>query len=386
MQQALEGIRVLDLGYYIAGPYASMLLADQGAEVIKVERPGGDPGRQLSGFVVWNRGKRNITIDLKQKKGQKLAQELAQRSDILIQNFRPGVAERLGVDYETLSRLNPRLIYCAISGYGEQGPYRDKPGWDPCVASYAALYSDQPGQGEPPTFFVLPLASYYGAFMAAFSSAAALYVREVTGRGQKIEMPLLNAMTVVQAYVLMDFEAKFRIPPWPSRGFFPLYHLYQAGDGLWFFLGLGNYAFFTKFALAMGHDEWLTDPLFEGAPFLIFPPRNLEVERIMEGIFSTETREEWMEFFRSQDIPCAPAKRVDEFLDDPQVAANEMLVELEDPNVGPVREMGIPVKLSLTPGRIRGPSPLPGEHTDDVLAELGYSPEKVRELRKPKIV
>ncbi len=275
MKQALEGIKVLDLGYYIAGPYASMLLADQGAEVIKVERPGGDPGRQLSGFVVWNRGKRSITIDLKQKEGQKLAQELARGCDILIQNFRPGVAAKLGVDYETLRQLNARLIYCAISGYGEQGPYRDKPGWDPCVASYAAVYSDQPGQGEPPTFFVLPLASYYGAFMAAFSSAAALYVRETTGTGQKIDMPLLNTMTVVQAYVLMDFEAKFRIPPWPSRGPMPLYHLYQAKDGLWFFLGCGNYTFFTKFALAMGHDEWLTDPSLRALPCSSFPPETL---------------------------------------------------------------------------------------------------------------
>lgn len=386
MQQALEGIRVLDLGYYITGPYTSMLLGDQGAEVIKVERPEGDPGRQLSGFVVWNRGKRSITIDLKQKQGQKVAQELARRCDILVQNFRPGVAEKLGVDYETLSQLNPRLIYCAISGYGEQGPYRDKPGWDPLVSSYAALYSDQPGHGEPPTFFVLPLASYYCAFMAAFSAVTALYVREVTGRGQKIEMPLLNALTLVQTASLLDFEGKVRISTWASQGPMPLYHLYQARDGLWFFLALGNYTFFTKFALAMGHEEWLTDPLFEDAPMLITPPRSFEVERIMAGILATKTREEWLEFLRSHDIPCAPAKRVDEFLDDPQVAANEMVVELEDPNVGTIREMGIPVKLSLTPGRVKGPSPLPGEHTEEILVELGYSPHKVRELRKRQIV
>lgn len=386
MQPALEGIKVLDLGYYIAGPYTSMLLGDQGAEVIKVERPEGDPGRQLSGFVVWNRGKRSITIDLKQKQGQKIAQELARRCDILIQNFRPGVAEKLGVDYETLSQLNPRLIYCAISGYGEQGPYRDKPGWDPLVSSYAALYSDQPGLGEPPTFFVLPLASYYAAFMAAFSSVTALYVQEITGRGQKIEMPLLNAITLVQTSSLLDFEGKIRFSSWTSRGPLPLYHLYQAKDGLWFFLALGNYGFFTKFALAVGHEEWLTDPLFEGAPFLIRPPQSYEVERIMEGIFTTKTREEWLEFFRQQDIPCAPAKRVDEFLDDPQVAANEMVVELEDPNVGTVRQMGIPVKLPLTPGKLKGPSPLPGEHTEEILGELGYSSDKVSELRKQKIV
>jgi len=386
MSAALDGVRVLDLGFYIAGPYTAMLLGDQGAEVFKVERPGGDPGRQLSGSVVWNRGKRSITIDLKQQEGRKVAQNLAQRCDILVQNFRPGMAEKLGVDYDTLSHLNPRLIYCAISGYGEQGPYRDKPGWDPLVSSYAALYSDQPGQGEPPTFFVLPLASYYGAFMAAFSAVVALYARERTGRGQKIEMPLLNAIALVQGSALMQFEGRVRVSPWLPRGPMPLYHLYQAGDGLWFFLGLGNYTFFTKFALAMGHDEWLTDPRFEGAPMLIRPPSSFEVERILESIFPTKTREEWLEFFRSHDIPSAPARRVDEFMDDPQVAANEMIVELEDPNVGLVREMGIPVKLSFTPGRLRGPSPLIGEHTEEILAELGYSPRQVRELKKRKIV
>jgi len=386
VQQALDGIRVLDLGYYIAGAYTSMLLGDQGAEVIKVERPEGDPGRQLPGFVVWNRSKRSITIDLKQKQGQKIAQELARSSDMLVQNFRPGTAEKLGLDYETLRQLNPRLIYCAISGYGEQGPYRDKLGWDPLVSSYAALYLDQPGLGEPPTFFVLPVVTYYAVFMTAFSSMTALYVREVTGRGQKIEMPLLNAAALVQTSSLLDFEGKIRISPWVSRGPMPLYRLYRAKDGLWFFLALGNYTFFTKFALAMEHEEWLTDPLFEGAPMLIRPPESYEVESIMDDIIATRTRDEWLEFLRANDIPCAPARRVDEFLDDPQVVANGMVVELEDPNVGTVREMGIPVKLSQTPGKIKGPSPLPGEHTGEILAEMGYSLQKVQELRKSKVI
>jgi crotonobetainyl-CoA:carnitine CoA-transferase CaiB-like acyl-CoA transferase len=340
----------------------------------------------LSGFAVWNRGKRSITLDLKQGAAQKVVRELAGQSDVLVQSFRPGVAERLGVDYETLSKDNPRLVYCAISGYGESGPYRDKAGWDPLVSSYAAIYSDQPGEGEPPTFFVLPLASYYGAFMAAFSTVCALHVREITGRGQKVEMPLLNALALVQTASLLRFEGQMRLWAWPPRGPMPLYRLYQASDGLWFFLGLGNYTFFTKFALAMGHDEWLTDPLFEGAPMLILPPRADEVERIMDEIIAGKTRQEWLEFLEANDIPCAPARRVDEFLDDPQVAANEMIVELEDPNVGPVRQMGVPVKLSQTPPQVKGPSPLTGEHTDEVLSELGYPPERVRDLREKGIV
>lgn len=385
MAQALEGVKVLDLGNYIAGPYAAMLLGDQGAKVIKVERPEGDPYRKVPGFIALNRGKRSITVDLKRKQGQQIAQELAKRGDILIHNFRPGVAQELGVDYETLSRLNPRLIYCAITGYGEKGPYRDKLGWEPLVASLAGAYTDQPSSDGSPTFLVLPLASYFAAFLAAFSSVMALYIREITGRGQAIEMPLLNALTVAEASTLVDFEEVIR-PQWAPQGQLPLYRLYQGGDGQWFCLGVGNYAFFTKFALALGHEEWFSDPLFEGAPWMILPPRSYEVQRMLKQIFATKTRDEWLEFLRSHDIPCAPARRIDEFLDDPQLKINEMVIALEDPHVGRVRQMGIPLKLSLTPGKVKGPSPLLGQHTQEILSELGYPPDKLSKLREGKVI
>jgi len=386
MTQALSGFRVLDFGHYIAGPYTAMLLAEQGAEVLKVERPGGDPIRREPGFMVWNRSKKGITLNLKTAEGQQIAQELARRSDVVIENFHPGVADRLGIGYETMRRLNPRLVYCSISGFGHSGPYRDLPGWDPIVASMAAIYVDQAGEGNPPLYLVLPLPSYYAALMAAFSVTTALYAREITGKGQKVYISLFNSILASASVFMVDFEGKERIPGGDPQGGMPLYRLYQGSDGQWFFLGLGNLGFFTRFALTMGHDEWLTDPLFEGAPFLIMPPRNKQLIALFKDIFSARPRDDWLELLRSADIPIVPALTVEEFLDDPQVLANEMVATVEEPHLGKVREMGVPVKLPLTPGRVKGPSPLLGQHTEEVLADLGYSAQDITRLEDERVV
>jgi len=222
--------------------------------------------------------------------------------------------------------------------------------------------------------------------MATLSIAAALFVREMTGKGQRIDISLLNSLMAASGSVLLDFKDRVRIPWINPQGSIPLYKLYQGSDEKWFFLGLGNFVFFTKFALAMGHEEWLVDPLFEGAPFLILPPRNTEVIAMLEEIFSTKTRDEWLEFLRAADIPCAPANTVEEFLDDPQVLANNMVVEVEEDRVGKVREMGIPVKLGLTPGCVKGRSPKIGEHSEEILADiLGYSAQEIASLKNQRI-
>ena len=386
MAHVYDGLKVLDLGQYIAGPLAAELLAEHGAEVIKVERPEGDPYRKEPGFVVWNRGKRSITLDLKRRGGQKIAQELAARSDVVIENFRPGVADSLGLGYQRLKALNERLIYCSISGFGDKGPYRDKPGWEPIVSSIASVYSSQGGAGKPPVYVVLPLASHYAAILAAFSITTALLIRETTGKGQRIEMPLLNAMIANQSSSIITYARRIPLPSGLPQGATALYRLYHGSDNQWFFLALGNAQFFGKFAIAMGHEEWVEDPLFEGAPWGIYPPRNLQVMEKVQAILSTKTRDEWLDMLRTLDIPCAPARRVDEFIDDPQVKANEMVMEFDDPNLGKVRQMGVAVKASLTPGEVKGPSPLLGQHTEGVLAELGYPPSKIARLKAQKVV
>jgi len=386
MEQALSGFRVLDFGQYIAGPFTAMLLAEQGADVIKVERPGSDPYRNVPGFMVWNRSKKGITLDLKKEEGQRIARELAKHSDVLIENFRPGVADRLGIGYETIRQLNPRLVYCSISGFGQKGPYRDLPAWDPNVASTAAAYVDQAGEANPPLYLVMPMPSYYATLMAAFSITTALLVRETTGRGQRTDISLLNSLMFSSSIRLLEFEGQINIPFEDPQGAVPLYKFYQGSDGQWFFLGLGNFTFFTKFAVLMGHDEWLVDPLFEGAPFMILHPRNTKVIAMLKDIFATKTRDEWIELLRAEDIPCAPARPVEEFLHDPQVLANEMVVEVEQPPLGKVRQMGVPVRLELAPGQIKGPSPAYGEHTEEVLADLlGYSAKEIAELKNRKI-
>lgn len=388
MPPVLQGIRILDFSQYIAGPFAAMLLSEQGAEVIKVERPDGDPMRCHQGFIVWNRSKKNIKLDLKKSTGQQIAHKLAEQSDVVIQSFRPGVAERLGISYDTISKLNPRIIYCSISGFGPEGPYRDLPGWDPIVASVAAMYTTQAGEEAPPLYLVAPFPSYYTAFMTCFSITTALFVRQVTGKGQKVDMSLLAGILSAASSGIVDFEDKIsRVSGIrDQQGGSPLYRLYQGSDGKWFFLGLGNLSFFAKFAVAMGHDEWLVDERFEGAPFLILPPASTELITTLQDIFSTKTRDEWLEFLRAADIPCAASGTVEEYLNDPQVIANGMVIEVEQPSIGLVRQMGIPVRLYDNLGKIKGPSPELGEHTTEILSNLGYTTQEIIELRNEGII
>jgi crotonobetainyl-CoA:carnitine CoA-transferase CaiB-like acyl-CoA transferase len=388
MEQALAGFRVLDFGHYIPGPYAAMLLAEQGAEVIKIEPPEGDPMRSEKGFVVLNRSKKGMVLDLKKDEGKKIARALIKEADVVIENFKPGRADHLGIGYGTVKGLNPRAVYCSISGYGQSGPYRDRPGWDPIVSSTSTIYVEQGGAWiASPAFLVLPLASYYSAFMAAYGITIALVAREMTGKGQQVDISLLNTIMAASCGGLVNFELRERVPRSYQQGGSPVYRLYQGSDGKWFFLALGNLAFLAKFAITMGHDEWLVDERFEGAPFMILPPINEELIEMFEKIFAERTRDEWLEFLRAEDIPCGPALPVEEFMDDPQVIANNMVTELEEPGLGPVRQMGVPVSLSRAPGAIKGRSPRKGEHTEEILASLlKYSAEDISKLKKDSVI
>lgn len=388
MEQALAGFRVLDFGHYIPGPYAAMLLAEQGAEVIKIEPPAGDPLRPEKGFAVLNRSKKGMILDLNREEGKKIAHSLIRNADVIIENFKPGKADQLGIGYETVKSLNPSTVYCSVSGYGQSGPYRNRPGWDPVVSSTATVYIEQGGAGvAPPVFLVLPLASYYAAFMAAYSITIALIAREKTGRGQQVDISLFNSIMAAGCGGLVNFEERERVPRSYQQGGSPVYRLYQGKDGKWFFLALGNLAFLAKFAMAMGHEEWLLDERFEGAPFMILPPINEELIEMFENIFAEKTRDEWLEFLRSEDIPCAPALLVETFMNDPQVLANNMVAEIEEPGLGTVRQMGVPVRLSRAPGMIKGRSPQKGEHTEEILTGLlHYSAEEISSLKRKKVI
>ncbi|MGA9048988.1 MAG: CoA transferase [Dehalococcoidia bacterium] len=384
MGGALAGIKILDFGQYIAGPFAAQLLAEQGADVIKVERPGGDPYRHVDGFMVWNRSKKAINLDLKKPEGLKIALDLAKQSDIIIENFKPGMMDKLGVGYEAVKALNPRIVYCSISGFGPRGSYSNIAGYDQIVSALASVYTEQ-GFATHPLFLVLPLASLYSAAAAALDVTAGLCIREQTGKGQKIDVSMFRVILGTFRQFLVDFEGMFRAP-WGPTGPMPLYRPYKCKDGKWLFTGLGNPKFFTQFALALEHDEWLTDPLFEGAPFLIFPPRNAQVMAMLKDIYLSKTRDEWIELLTSNEIPVAPVQSVSAFMEEPQVIANDMVKTLKQPGVGMVKEMGIPVELTETPGKIKGPAPLPGQHTKEILKTLGYRAAQIKELKKAGVV
>ena len=383
-QGALSGIRVLDFGQYIAGPFAGALLAEQGAEVIKVERPGGDPMRGQDAFMVWNRSKKGIVLDLKKPEGLKIALDLAKKADVIIENFKPGTADKLGIGYDKVKELNPRAVYCSISGFGPKGPYAGWAGYDQIVSTVASVYNEQ-GLATHPLFVVLPLASLYTAVDAAFYIVSGLCVREKTGRGQKIDVSLFRTILSTFRQFNVDFEGMFRAP-WGPTGPLPLYRPYQCKDGEWLFTGLGNPKFFMQFAVELGHDEWLTDPLFEGAPFLIFPPRNAQVMSMLKPLYKTKTRAEWIKQFADAGIPTAPIQNVDDFMAYRQVIASDMVQTVKEPKKGNVKEMGVPVALADTPGKIQGPSPQPGQHTREVLRELGYSLQEIKRLKQGNVI
>jgi len=383
-QGALSGIRVLDFGQYIAGPFAATLLAEQGAEVIKVERPGGDPLRGQDAFMVWNRSKKGIILDLKKPEGLKIALDLAKKADVIIENFKPGTADRLGIGYDKIKELNPRAVYCSISGFGPTGPYAGWPGYDQIVSTVASVYNEQ-GVVTHPLFLVLPLASIYTAVDSAFYIVSGLCVREKTGRGQKIDVSLFRVILSTFRQFNVDFEGMFRAP-WGPTGPMPLYRPYECKDGKWLVTGLGNPKVFMQFAVELGHDEWLTDPLFEGAPFLLFPPRNAQVMAMLKPLYKTKTRAEWIKQFMDANIPVAPIQNVDDFMAYKQVIASDMVQTVKEPGKGNVKEMGVPVAMAETPGKIVGPSPQPGQHTREVLRELGYSAQEIKRLKQEKVI
>ncbi|MFA7247221.1 MAG: CoA transferase, partial [Dehalococcoidia bacterium] len=220
---------------------------------------------------------------------------------------------------------------------------------------------------------------------AAFYIVSGLCVREKTGRGQKIDVSLFRTILSTFRQFNVDFEGMFRAP-WGPTGPMPLYRPYQCKDGEWLFTGLGNPKFFMQFAVELGHDEWLTDPLFEGAPFLIFPPRNAQVMSMLKPLYKTKTRAEWIKQFMDASIPVAPVQNVDDFMAYKQVIASDMVQTVKEPKKGNVREMGVPVALADTPGKIKGPSPQPGQHTREVLKELGYSAQEIKRLKQGNVI
>ena len=374
----LDGVRVVDLTSYIAGSYSAMMLADLGASVVKVEALEGDSFRELPGFFGWNRGKRSIALNLKTPQGREIVERLVRAGDVLMENWRPGVADRLGVGHEAMLALNPRLIYCSVTAFGSTGPYADRPGFDPLLQAMGGLMTLQ-GFGGPPQYLRTAPTDYYTAAIAAQAVLAALFVRERTGRGQRIETSLLRGVLALQSGIAIDYPGK---PTLIREN--PTYRLYRASDGQWFFVACGNQSFWVKLCTALGMQEFADDPRF--ASWLLRIKNNEALLPIIEKRFAEKPRAAWLEILAAHDIPSAPVKTVQEFMDDPAVRHHDMVHEYEHPEVGHLRVMGQPLAFAGTPTRDPGPPPTLGQHTDQVLGELGYDAAAVNDLRARKVV
>lgn len=368
---ALSGIRVLDCGHYIPGPLLGMLLADQGAPVIKVERPGGDPARTEPAFATWNRGKRSIVLDLKTAAGQDTARQLARDADILIENFRPSVAERLGLGWAELSAINPRLIYCSLPGFGPEHPDRQQPGWDALVGAATGLYPPVDGAAEP-LFTPLPIASTFAAIVGAVAVAMALAARDSGRGGQRIEVPLYDAMFTAMGRHLVQFHDS-DLPDTRSQPRLPMQRQYQGADGRWV-QNHGNYERFVhQFLAAAGNPEWGPAAVADFGKPLDKETAALWVQRFAET-FQQRPALEWETAISAAGGACTVCKTVDEWLNHPHPLAAQMVVAVDDVRFGRMKQPGVQVRLRGTPGAIQGRAPALGEHTGEIMAGLQGKP------------
>ncbi len=390
MTGALDGVRVLDLSRLLPGGFCSLLLADFGAEVLKVEDTGmGDyirwstphyEGAEESAksalFLALNRGKRSIRLNLKEESGREVLLKLVREYDVVLESFRPGVMDRLGVGYERLREENPRLVYCAITGYGQDGPYTARSGHDMNYLGLAGLLGLSGDAAGPPVQAAGQIADVGGgALTAAFGILAALRERERSGEGQLVDISMFDGALSWLALVAARYLAEDVVP---KRGTLELagslicYRPYACSDG-WVTLGALEPKFWQAWCRGVGRED-LIERQFE-APG---SPAHAEVERI----FMERTREEWREFASHNDCCLEPVLDLDEALDSELVRAREMVVELDQPGAEGVRLLGVPVKLSRTPGAPAGPGPTLGEHTTEVLEALGYDEEQVAALKE----
>ena len=378
MQGALDGIRVLDLTNHLSGPYCGMLLGDLGADVIKIERPGeGDEARHMppfvngegSPFMLWNRNKRSIVLDLKSEGGREAIHALAREADILLENFRPGTLDRLGIGYGALRATNPKLIYCAISGFGQTGPYRNRGGFDLMTQGMSGLMAVcGPEDGAP---FRLPIAisDVAAGCYATIGILAALEARHRTGTGQMVETSLLDSAVSFGLYEAAHFFATGERPPrlgQAHRGNAP-YQVFKTKDG-WITIGGAQQNFWTRLCHVLGLTELADNPRFRTNALRV--QNNRELVALLQERLETQTAAHWLNELEVAGVPSGPVLTHDEVFTDPQILAREMVQEVEHPAAGLMKTLGNPIKMSRTNPAIRRPAPLLGEHTAEILAEI----------------
>ena len=391
----LAGLTVLDLTRVLAGPYCTMFLADMGARVLKIEQPGrgddtrawGPPfvGGESTYFLSVNRNKESVTLDFKAPEGRNILDQLIARADVVVENFRPGTLRRLGLDYESLRLSNPKLIYCSISGFGQTGPRSAEPGYDAVVQAEGGLMSLTGDAGGPPFRLGVAIADLTAGLLATQGIALALYARERTGQGQAVDVALYDAVISLLSY---QASAALNASTVPSRignrhPQIAPYDLFPAADGD-FFLAVGNDQQFTRLCAVAGVPALAADPRFASNPARVANGDALRA--CLTDALKARGRSHWITALTTAGVPCGAVRDVREALHDPQVEARDMIAAVEHAAAGIVRLLGVPLKLSDTPGAIRTAPPALGQHTDAVLTELGLTDTDIAALRRSHIV
>jgi formyl-CoA transferase len=403
MMQPLEGLRVLDLTRVLAGPYCTMMLGDLGADVIKVERPVyGDDSRgwgppfvgepygpypgESAYFMAANRNKRSLTLNLKSAEGQEIVRRLAADSDVFAENYRAGAVEGMGLGYEDLRAINPRLIYCSISGYGRTGPYADYPGYDFVIQAEGGFMGITGPEEGPPYRVGIPIVDLTAGMFLSTAILAALRARDSTGEGQLIDLSLLESHVALLSNVASNYlvggqghrrlgNAHPNITP---------YEAFRARDR-WFALAAGNNRQWATLCEVIGQPDLKDDPRFVNNSDRV--ANRAALRELLDAAFEERDADDWLVACREAGLPCGPINTIPEVFDHPQAEARQLVLEAEHPTAGTVRFPGFPYKLSQTPAAVRRPPPQLGQHTEEVLVELlGYSAEDVAALRKRGVV
>lgn len=396
MAGPLEGIRVVDLTRILAGPYCTMMLGDMGAEVIKIENPdGGDDTRGwgppfLNGvstyFISINRNKKSLTLNLKNERGKELLRDLIRKGDVVVENFRPGALDKLGFSWEEIHRINPAVIFASLSGFGQTGPRRSEPGFDVVIQGEGGIMSITGEPDGPPSKFGASIADITAGMLAAQGVLLSLYHREKTGVGQMVDVGMLDGQVALLTYHANNYFGTGKLPP--RRGnkhpSITPYETYECKDG-YFNLGVGNDSLWRRFCDAMELNEIKEDPKFAINKDRV--DNRLELQEILDAFFAEKTVGETLEALRGAGIPCGPINNLEQVLNEPQVLAREMVVDVDVPVAGPTKVTGVPIKLSETPGAVRTPPPTLGQHTEEVLESvLGMDEAQRNALRDEGVV